>query len=316
MSAPAPIMQTAIRLVKMKPITPGTRHQLKLEKSVLVKNDKIFRTRIYHHYRMGRSATTGHITSWHRGGGHKKLYRDANLKNDNRLGIVVGISYDPNRTGFISTNFDLEKRKFYSALCNENVVAGSVIKQFCKDTPDSARDKLYNKTKQLMLGYRTQLQHIPIGTIINAISILPNGIAKYARAAGTRAQLIRVDDKSAAIKLPSGQLLTIPKESCASIGATSNEYQNLVVYGKAGRKRNMGRRPIVRGIAMNPVDHPHGGRTNGGRPSVTPWGQLCKCGFKLKKKVQRPYSAVKPNVKKEKKSGDDSAEEVRVQASA
>lgn len=291
-------MSQAMRLIKMNPITPGTRHQVKLEKAVLLKNDKIFRLRTHHHYRMGRSATTGHITAWHRGGGHKKMYRDANLKNDNRLGIVVGISYDPNRTGFISTNFDLEKRKFYNALCNENVVAGSVVKQFCKDSPDSVRDKLYNKSKQLMLGYRTQLQHIPIGAIVNAISILPHGGAKYARAAGTRAQLIRVDEKHAAIKLPSGSLLTIPKESCASIGATSNEYQNLVVYGKAGRKRNMGRRPIVRGIAMNPVDHPHGGRTNGGRPSVTPWGQLCKCGFKLKKKVQRRYTAVKPNAKK------------------
>jgi large subunit ribosomal protein L2 len=285
----------SVKLVKHKPTSPGVRHWISLDKKHLVKNDKIFKNLRSgnQHYQMGRSSITGHITSWHRGGGAKTLHRDVSVGNINRMGIVVGITYDPNRTAFVATSFDLEKREFYSTLSNENVPVGTVMKQSCQNKPDDVRDKLYNVSRSVMLGYRTQLQHMPIGSVINAISITPEGKAKYVRAAGTRAQLIRLDHTNASIKLPSGQLLTIPKENCATIGATSNELQSLIVYGKAGRKRNLGRRPIVRGLAMNAVDHPHGGQTNGGRPSVSPWGILTKCGFSLRRKPRRQYAAVK-----------------------
>jgi len=123
-----------------------------------------------------------------------------------------------------------------------------------------------------------------MGTIINNISFGAYTKSKFVRSAGTYAQLIQINKKVAKIKLSSNKIITIPSNSYATIGMVSNEKHNLICLGKAGRKRNLNRRPIVRGIAMNPVDHPHGGRTNGGKPSVTPWGLPTKSKFYLKKK--------------------------------
>ncbi len=268
-----------MKLIKQKPVTNGSRHLLKLEKSSLLKNDKIFNNRKSIRYCSGRSSRTGHITAWHRGNGHKKLYRNINFLNENKFSVVLGISYDPNRSAFVSNNFDLEKVKFFNTISTSYIYPGSLIKQNC-----TFKNVKYNLKNQNMLGYRAQLQNIPVGTIINNISTTDLTTSKFARAAGTKAQLIRSDKKNALVKLPSNDVIEISKKSCATIGIVSNEKHNLINYGKAGRKRNLNRRPIVRGIAMNPVDHPHGGRTNGGRPSVTPWGLPTKCKFKLRKK--------------------------------
>jgi len=124
----------------------------------------------------------------------------------------------------------------------------------------------------LRLGFRTLLKNIPTGTIINCLSLQKDKKVKYIRSAGTFGQIIQKNILSCHIKLPSNQIIIVSANSYATIGVISNLKNNLVVLGKAGRNRLMGHRPSVRGIAMNPVDHPHGGRTNGGRPSVTPWG--------------------------------------------
>jgi large subunit ribosomal protein L2 len=268
-----------MKLIKQKPVTNGSRHLLKLEKSSLLKNDKIFNNRKSKRYCSGRSPITGHITAWHRGSGHKKLYRKVNFSNENKFSIVLGVSYDPNRSAFVSNNFDLEKLKFFNTISTSYIYPGSLIKQNC-----TFKNVKYNLKNQNMLGYRTQLQNIPVGTIINNISSTDLSNGKFARSAGAKAQLIRSDKKNALVKLPSNDVIEISKKSCATIGIVSNDKHNLINYGKAGRKRNLNRRPIVRGIAMNPVDHPHGGRTNGGRPSVTPWGLPTKCKFRLRKK--------------------------------
>jgi large subunit ribosomal protein L2 len=137
---------------------------------------------------------------------------------------------------------------------------------------------------EIKLGYRTQLQNIPTGSIIHNIGHEFSSSTMYVKSAGTFGQLIQSDLKSSRIKLPSNKIIKVSVNSYASLGSVSNEKQNLICLGKAGRNRNLGRRPIVRGIAMNPVDHPHGGRTNGGRPSVTPWGLPTKGKFYLKKR--------------------------------
>ena len=271
-----------MKIIKQKPVTNGSRHLLKLEKSSLLKNDKVFNNRTSKRYCSGRSPITGHITAWHRGNGHKKLYRKINLSNENKFSVVLGISYDPNRSAFISNNFDLENLKFFNTLCTSYIYPGSLIKQNC-----TLRNVRYNLKNQNMLGYRTQVQNIPVGTIINNISNTDLTDGKFARSAGAIAQLIRSDKKKALVKLPSNDVIEISKKSCATIGIVSNDKHNLINYGKAGRKRNLNRRPIVRGIAMNPVDHPHGGRTNGGRPSVTPWGLPTKCKFRLKRRKMK-----------------------------
>ena len=140
--------------------------------------------------------------------------------------------------------------------------------------------------KELKVGYRTQLKNIPAGSIINNLSVKHFKISQYIRSAGCFGQIIQMNLSSAKVKLPSNCILNIDVDSFASIGIVSNLDHNLVRHGKAGKKRFLGRRPIVRGIAMNPVDHPHGGRTNGGRISVTPWGLPTKAGFYLKKKIK------------------------------
>ncbi len=264
-----------MKLIKMKPVTNGSRHQIKIDKSLLVKNTKIFKNlRIMHKSANGRSTSTGHITSWHKGGGNKKLYRILNRDNTVKNSVVVGITYDSNRSAFVSTNFDLEKKHFYNSVATNQIFPGSLLAS-------------NSNLSELKLGFRTKLSSIPIGTIINNISQGPNSPSKYVRAAGASAQLIQLDQKYAKLKLPSNTIIRISTNSYANIGVVSNQKHNLVYLGKAGRNRHLNRRPIVRGIAMNPVDHPHGGRTNGGRPSVTPWGLPTKSKFYLKKRSRK-----------------------------
>jgi large subunit ribosomal protein L2 len=268
-----------MKLIKTKPVTNGSRHQIKIDKASLIKDTKIFKQlRKINKTANGRSTSTGHITAWHRGGGKKRLYRILDTTNEPKKAIVIGINYDPNRSSFISTNFDLEKNKFYNSVATNQNFPGSLL--------------MTNLSlAELKLGFRTQLKKIPIGTIVNNISQGLNGKSKYARSAGVSAQLIQLDENSAKLKLPSNTVIRVPATSFASIGVVSNQKHNLIYLGKAGRSRNLNRRPITRGIAMNPVDHPHGGRTNGGRPSVTPWGLPTKSKFYLKKRSKKNKNA-------------------------
>jgi large subunit ribosomal protein L2 len=275
----------SVEVIRHHKVTNGSRHLVNLEKAVLLKDDRVFKLASKHQSRMGRSSITGHITAWHRGSGHKRLFRDVNYKNINRISMVMGVSYDPYRTSFVSTNFDIVNKQFFNSVSMLNFSPGTLVKENGNPKDSSINKTLYHKNQQLLLGYRAVLQRIPIGSVINSISIKDK--VTYAKAAGAKAQLIRVDDKSATIKLSTGSMKKVPAKSTAIVGIVSNDKHRLIIYGKAGRKRNLSRRPIVRGIAMNPVDHPHGGRSNGGRPSVSPWGILTKCKFRLRKKKKK-----------------------------
>jgi large subunit ribosomal protein L2 len=242
----------------MKNLSNQPNHLLLLEKAALAKTNRILRHIIMgFSFSYGRSKITGHITSFHRGGGVKNIFRKIEFSNTGYNSIILGTLYDPCRSSFISLNFDLEKLSFFRLPATSTAFTGSFI--CCNSF-----------TKELKVGYRTQLKNIPAGSIINNLSLKHSKISQYIRSAGCYGQIIQMSLLFAKIKLPSNSILNISVNSFASVGVISNLEYNSICYGKAGNKRRLGRRPIVRGIAMNPVDHPHGGRTNGGRISVTP----------------------------------------------
>lgn len=262
-----------MQLKKMKPTTNGLRHKIKIEKNLLAKNNKIVKKTILQRNKnlAGRSSITGNITVWHKGKRQKRLFRKVILTNETTNSIVVNTCYDPARKAFINLNFELEKKEFFFNLSSDLTSTGSLIK-------NSAQ------LNELKLGYRTSIESIPTGSIIHNLSIKKTKAGQYIRAAGTFGQIIQKGYNSAKIKLPSKKIVEVPTNSYATIGVVSNLNHNRIVLGKAGSNRYLGIKPTVRGIAMNPVDHPHGGRTNGGRPSVTPWGLPTKGQFKLKKR--------------------------------
>jgi large subunit ribosomal protein L2 len=181
------------------------------------------------------------------------------------------VYYDSFRTSFTSLNFDLKNKNFFRTLSTSSVHPGTLLT--CN-----------NRFKDLKLGDRTQIKYVPAGSLINNLSKSTCCGSKFIRAAGTCGQIVQLGLHDAKVKLPSGYVTTVDTNGFATVGSLSNNQNNLKRLGKAGKNRMLGRRPIVRGIAMNPVDHPHGGRTNGGIPSVTPWGLPTKCKFYLKKK--------------------------------
>jgi len=249
-----------MKLKKLNPVTNGTRHQINIQKNLLSKSNRIFKISLKGIKRCyGRSNTTGRITVRHKGSGCKKLFRIINFQNSKILGLVVAIHYDPMRNAFISLNYNLITKTFYNTLSVNSVYPGSLLS--CDQ-----------QNLDLRLGYRTTLQNIPTGSIINSLATNKNKITKYIRSAGTFGQLIQKDLSTCKIKLTSGKITEFSINAFATLGVISNLQHNLTTIGKAGKNRLLGIRPTVRGIAMNPVDHPHGGRTNGGRPSVTPWG--------------------------------------------
>jgi len=263
-----------MKLIKLKPVTGGTRHQLKIQKNLLSKTNKFLKNSICGFKQFsGRSVGNGRITVWHKGGACKSNFRKINFFNTNFESIVVCIMYDPQRSSFISLNFDLHKQLFFRTLATHYVFTGSLVS--CKE-----------HQKELSLGNRTLLNNIPTGSIIHSLttSSSSNKIS-FARSAGTFCQLLQKGITTNKIRLPSGVVITASNNSYATLGMVSNLQQNLVFLGKAGKSRLKGVRPCVRGVAMNPVDHPHGGRTNGGRPSVTPWGIPTKGKPTVKKKI-------------------------------
>lgn len=262
-----------MQFIKTKPITNGTRHNVKIQKNTLAKSNKILKKILLQRKKncAGRSTINGRITMWHRGPGHKRRIRELNETNENIHSIIICTCYDPNRNAFINLNFELDKKLFFFNLSSNLSYPGSLF-------------KTSSDLNELRLGYRTDLKSIPNGSTIHNLSINKFSKGKFIKAAGTYGQLIERGYQKAKIKLPSKKILELSADAFATLGMVSNITSNKRVFGKAGNKRHAGRRPIVRGVAMNPVDHPHGGRTNGGRPSVTPWGLPTKGKFKLKKK--------------------------------
>ncbi|MCX8135371.1 MAG: 50S ribosomal protein L2 [Roseococcus sp.] len=253
-------------LKSFNPVTPSLRGTVLIDRSGLWKGKPVKGLTVGKTKTGGRN-NHGHITSRFRGGGHKQSYRLVDFKRRAKFGVpatVERIEYDPNRTAFIALVKYADGELSY-ILAPQRLKAGDTV---------VAAEKADIKP-----GNAMPLSAIPVGTVIHNIELKPGAGGKLARSAGTFAQLVGKDAGLAQIKLMSGELRTVRGECMASIGAVSNPDNSNQQIGKAGRSRWLGRRPHNRGVAMNPVDHPHGGgegRTSGGRHPVTPWGKPTK----------------------------------------
>ncbi len=211
----------------------------------------------------GRNAS-GRIPPRHIGGGHKRQYRVIDFRRSDKDGIpakVAHIEYDPNRTARIALLHYADGTKRYIIAPNK-LKQGDAIEQGPK--------------ADIKPGNNLPLRNIPVGTVIHAIELKPGGGAKMGRSAGAAIRLVAKEGSWAQLRLPSGEIRNVDADCRATIGEVGNAEQSNINWGKAGRKRWKGVRPTVRGVAMNPVDHPHGGgegKTSGGRNPVTPWGQ-------------------------------------------
>ncbi len=215
----------------------------------------------------------GRITAYCRGGGHKRRYRLIDFKR-NKFDVparVASIEYDPNRSARIALLHYLDGEKRY-------IVAPANLKV---DTMIVSGENVDNK-----IGNTTRLQHMPLGTICHNIELRPGKGAQMARSAGAFVQLVAREGNKTTLKMPSGEVRIVPTSCFATYGQVSNLFHKNVTWGKAGASRWRGRRPSVRGVAMNPVDHPMGGgegRSSGGRHPCTPWGKPTK-GYKTRSK--------------------------------
>jgi large subunit ribosomal protein L2 len=240
---------------KLKPVTPAQRFRV-VNGFDAITTDKPEKSLLVPKKRTGGRNNRGKMTVRHRGGGHKKRYRLVDFKR-NKFDIVAeikSIEYDPNRTAFIALLEYKDGEKRY-IIAQNGLQVGQKISSGEKAAPE--------------VGNALYLSNIPLGTIISCIELNPGGGAVLARSAGAFAQLMAREGKLATIKLPSGETRSIPTSCMATIGVVSNSDHQLLVSGKAGRSRWIGRRPRTRPVAMNPVDHPMGGgegRASGGHP--------------------------------------------------
>ena len=248
-----------------KPTTPGQRHLVLIDRKELW-NGKPWKSLTEGKSSSGGRNNLGRITSYNRGGGHKQKYRlvDFKRQNDACQAIVERIEYDPNRTAFVALiQYEDGERSYILApqrlSVGDKVVSGSNV--------------------DIKVGNALLLKNIPVGTIIHNVELKPKKGGQLARSAGAYAQIIGRESGYVQLRLSSGELRMVLGDCRATVGAVSNQDQKNISIGKAGRSRWLGRRPVVRGVAMNPVDHPHGGgegKTSGGRHPVTPWGKPTK----------------------------------------
>lgn len=251
-------------LKSYKPTTPSNRHLVNIDRSELYKGAPVKKL-VEGKTSSGGRNNHGHITSRRRGGGVKRAYRLIDFKR-NRFDMpatVERLEYDPNRTAFIALITYADGTQSY-ILAPQRLVAGDSV--------------ISSKTADIKPGNALPLKNMPVGTIIHNVELSPGRGGQLVRSAGCYAQLIGKDNGYAQIRLNSGELRMVLLDCLATVGAVSNADSKNTNLAKAGRARWLGRRPSVRGIAMNPVDHPHGGRTNGGRNPVTPWGKPAKGG--------------------------------------
>jgi large subunit ribosomal protein L2 len=252
-------------LKSYKPTTPGQRGLVLIDRSELWKGRPVKGLTEGLTKNGGRN-NTGRITMRRKGGGAKRLYRIVDFKR-NKLDVqanVERIEYDPNRTAFIALIRYTDGEAAYILAPQRLSVGDRVVASAKAD---------------IKPGNAMPFQGMPIGTIVHNIELKPGKGGQIARAAGTYAQFVGRDGGYAQIRLSSGELRLVRQECMATVGAVSNPDNSNQNIGKAGRTRHMGKRPSVRGVAMNPIDHPHGGgegRTSGGRTPVTPWGKDTK----------------------------------------
>jgi len=240
---------------KLKPITPGQRFRV-VNGFDAITTDKPEKSLLAPIKKTGGRNSQGKMTMRHKGGGHKRRYRIIDFKRDKQDvdATVVSIQYDPNRTAFIALVEYKDGEKRY-VVAQNGLQVGQTIKSGSGSAPE--------------IGNALPLSEVPLGTIVSCIELRPGQGAIMARSAGTFAQLMAKDGKFVTLKLPSGETRMILATCLATIGAVSNSDHQLLVSGKAGRSRWLGRRPRTRPVAMNPVDHPMGGgegRASGGHP--------------------------------------------------
>lgn len=252
-------------LKQFRPMTPSQRQLVLVDHSLLHKGKSVKSLTAGLNKSGGRNSQ-GRMTVRHRGGGHKRRYRliDFKRRKFDVPATVERLEYDPNRTAFIAL-IRYDDGEVSYILAPQRVKSGDVV--------------ISGERADIKPGNAMPMKNIPVGTVIHNVEMKPNKGGQLARAGGTYAQLIGKDAGYALLRLSSGEQRMVRGECMASIGAVSNPDRQNIKLGKAGRSRWLGRRPKVRGVAMNPVDHPHGGgegRTSGGRHPVTPWGVATK----------------------------------------
>ncbi|WP_456411535.1 50S ribosomal protein L2 [Oceanithermus sp.] len=258
---------------KFRPYTPSRRFMTVADFSEITKTEPE-KSLTEPLVKTGGRNNQGRITARFRGGGHKRLYRIIDFKRRDKAGIparVAAIEYDPNRSARIALLFYRDGEKRY-IIAPEGLKPGMTV----QSGPEAP----------IQVGNALPLRFIPVGTVVHAIELEPGKGAQLARSAGTGAQIQGREGDYVVLRLPSGELRRIHAESYATVGVVGNADHKNIVIGKAGRTRWLGRKPHVRGSAMNPVDHPHGGgegRAPRGRPPASPWGWQTK-GKKTRKK--------------------------------
>jgi large subunit ribosomal protein L2 len=252
-------------VIKMKPTSPGQRQVVKVSRDHLHKGEPYAPLLEKKFQKAGRN-NNGHITVRHKGGGHKHHYRVVDFVR-NKDGIpakVERIEYDPNRTAHIALVVYADGERRYIIAPRGLEVGAQLVS---------------GSEAPIRAGNTLPIRNIPVGSTIHCIEIMPGKGAQIARSAGTSATLLAREGTYAQVRMRSGEVRKIHIDCRATVGEVSNEEHNLRHYGKAGAIRWQGIRPTVRGVAMNPIDHPHGGgegRTKGGRHPVTPWGKGTK----------------------------------------
>jgi len=255
---------------KYKPTSPGRRFQT-VQAVDEITTRKPYKPLVEPLKKSGGRNNHGELTSWWRGGGHKRQYRVIDFKRDKRdiPGKVATIEYDPNRSARIALVQYADGDKRYILQPNGLKVGDSVV----------AGDNV-----DILPGNALPLKNIPLGTLVHNVELKPGRGGQIARGAGSAVQVVAKEGEYASVKMPSGELRRINIECLATIGQVGNLDHENISFGKAGRRRWLGKRPHVRGVAMNPVDHPLGGgegKTSGGRHPVSPWGMPAK-GYKTR----------------------------------
>ncbi|GAA1534724.1 MULTISPECIES: 50S ribosomal protein L2 [Brevibacterium] len=249
---------------KHKPTTPGRRGS-SVADFVEVTRSTPEKSLLRPLPKRGGRNSQGRVTTRHQGGGHKRQYRVIDFRRHDKDGVpakVAHIEYDPNRTARIALLHYADGEKRY-ILAPQNLQQGAQVEA--------------GVGADIKAGNNLALRNIPVGTVLHAVEMRPGGGAKIARSAGSSVQLVAKYGRFAQLRMPSGEIRNVDARCRATIGEVGNAEQSNISWGKAGRMRWKGKRPSVRGVVMNPIDHPHGGgegRTSGGRHPVSPWGQL------------------------------------------
>jgi large subunit ribosomal protein L2 len=273
-------------LISRKPTSPGRRFQTASDFAEITRSAPE-KSLVRPLKKSGGRNSYGRVTTRYRGGGHKRRYRIIDFKR-NKLEVpakVASIEYDPNRTVRIALLHYLDGEKRYILAPQELQVGDMVVSSAAAD---------------IKPGNSLPLRNIPAGSLVHNVELKPGKGGQMARAAGTAAQLMAKEGNQAHLKLPSGEVRVVPLDCRATIGQLGNAEQENVSLGKAGRRRWQGRRPHVRGVAMNPVDHPMGGgegKSSGGRHPVTPWGVPTK-GYKTRKPKDSDRYIIKHRTRK------------------